>query len=63
MQKDTKEDLLSKIRLLSNKDLMAQVSFDGLENAKRFSWDKTYEEYRKLYESLINNKNRNIDNI
>ena len=63
MQKDTKEELLSKIWLLSDKDLVKQVVVDGLENAKRFSWDKTYEEYRKLYESLINNKNRNIDNI
>ena len=54
MQKDTKEELLSKIRLLSNKDLMAQVSFDGLENAKRFSWDKMYYEYRCLYEKLLN---------
>ncbi len=53
MQRDSEEELLSKIHLLSDKNLMKQVVADGLENAKRFSWDKTYEEYRDLYEKLI----------
>lgn len=57
MREGTEEELLSKIRLLSDKNLMAQVVADGLENSKRFSWDKTYNEYRKLYESLLSNRN------
>lgn len=57
MQKNSEEELLSKIRLLSDKNLMAQVVADGLDNAKRFSWDKTYEQYRDLYEELLRSKN------
>lgn len=54
MQECTEEELLSKIRLLSNKELVAKVIREGLENAKRFSWDKMYEDYRQLYEDLLN---------
>jgi mannosyltransferase len=54
MKEATKEELLSKVRLLSDNDLMAKVVGEGLENAKRFSWDKMYNEYRKLYEELLN---------
>lgn len=53
MEKDTEEDLLSKVRLLSNKDIVEKVISDGLENSKRFSWDKTYSEYRCLYNELL----------
>ena len=56
MKEASEGELLSKIRLLSDKYLMAQVVAEGLENSKRFSWDKTYKEYRVLYESLISNK-------
>lgn len=53
MKEGTKEELLSKIRLLSDKELMAKVIGDGLKNAERFSWDKMYDEYRNLYERLL----------
>lgn len=53
MNMGTKEELLTKIRMLSDKEMMAKVIGDGLENAKRFSWDKMYHEYRMLYESLL----------
>lgn len=53
MRKATEEELLSKIRLLSEKDKMNKVVGDGLENSKRFSWDKTAKEYFKLYDELL----------
>ena len=53
MKEGTEKELLSKIRLLSDKGLMAQVVADGLENSKRFSWDKTYEQYKALYVELL----------
>ena len=55
MKEATDEELLSKIRLLANKELIDHVVADGLENTKRFSWEKMYEEYRKLYENLLKN--------
>lgn len=56
MHRGTEEDLLSKIRLLSDKALVAKVVADGLVNSKRFSWDKTYKQYRELYEELISKR-------
>lgn len=53
LKEATKEDLLSKIRLLSNVELISKVIGDGFENAKRFSWDKTYEQYKQLYSELL----------
>lgn len=54
MEKDTEEELLSKIRLLSNKELITKVIAEGVDNSKRFSWDKMYSEYRSLYTELLN---------
>jgi mannosyltransferase len=54
MKETTREELLSKIRLLSDKELMARVIDDGLKNAERFSWDKMYDEYRKMYAKMLN---------
>ena len=27
----------------------------GIENAKRFSWDKTYQQTKQVYENIYNN--------
>ena len=56
MKEGSERELLSKISLLSDKKLMAQVIADGLDNSKRFSWDKTYIEYRNLYDSILSNR-------
>lgn len=53
MQELTKEELLKKLILLEDFRVRQKVINDGLENSKRFSWDKTYEQYKKLYESLL----------
>lgn len=53
MKMETEDELLSKIRLLSDQNLMAQVIEDGLKNTKRFSWDKMAKEYFDLYEDLL----------
>jgi mannosyltransferase len=53
MKEGTEKELLDKILLLSDKDLMNQVVAEGLENAKRFSWDKMYREYTELYGQLL----------
>lgn len=58
MQKDTKDELYAKIRLLSKKELINQVVSEGLENSKRFSWDKTCEEYINIYKELLSRKKK-----
>lgn len=55
MREATEGELLSKIKLLSDEELMKEVIATGLDNAKRFSWDKTAEEYIKLYLTALNN--------
>lgn len=52
----SEEELLKKVRLLSNKEMMEKVIADGLENSKRFSWDKTYEQYCALYAELLSRR-------
>lgn len=52
MQKLSEEELVSKLRLLDNDDLMRQVRDAGLRNASRFSWQKMADEYMKLYQSF-----------
>lgn len=53
MKELTKEELLDKIALLDNVSLRTDIIARGIENAKRFSWDKMYEEYMHLYMSLL----------
>jgi len=52
MQKLSEEELVSKLRLLDNDDLMRQVRDAGLRNASRFSWQKMADEYMALYRSF-----------
>ena len=54
MQELSNEELLGKIALLDNKELRQHVVKDGLDNAKRFSWDASYNQYRALYEQRLN---------
>lgn len=53
MKELTKKELLDKLTLLKDEKLRQEVIEKGLENAKRFSWDKAFEAYRRLYESLL----------
>lgn len=53
MNEGTEQELLMKVNLLTNEKLMSQIVEDGLKNAKRFSWDKMYNEYRDLYVKLL----------
>lgn len=53
MNELTERELLEKLKLLSDDELMKKVRSDGLENAKRFSWDKMYCEYLKLYKEAL----------
>ncbi len=49
-------ELINKLKVLSDKELMNSVIYRGLENSKRFSWDRMYNEYIKLYENLWESK-------
>ena len=42
-------------RLLSNST--QQIIEDGFENVKRFAWNKTYEQTKKVYENIYHNDN------
>lgn len=52
----TEDDIINKIKLIENTDLKNEIITKGLENSKRFSWDKMYEETLNLYELAWNNK-------
>ena len=53
MNELTEKELLSKIDLLSNRQIVNAVKINGLENSKRFSWDKMYEGYMELYKEAL----------
>ena len=52
MPKLSDEELIAKLRLLGNRDLMLQVRAEGLSNARRFSWQKMADGYTELYQSF-----------
>ena len=58
MKELTKEELLSKLILLEDKSTRNQVIEDGLGNARRFTWDNAYQQYRVLYKELLDNYGR-----
>lgn len=53
MKELTKEELLAKLKMVEEPGVRDKVIADGIENAKRFTWDKAYSEYRALYERLL----------
>lgn len=48
-------ELISKLQLLDNQDLMQQVKKEGLTNARRFSWQEMASQYEELYQGLYTN--------
>lgn len=48
----SERELVSKLKLLSNKDIVNRIVKDGLSNSYRFSWDKMYSEYLDLYNGI-----------
>lgn len=56
MNELTKEELLEKLRLLDEDGFRSAVVDAGLKNVSRFSWDRAYEQYRALYEQLLNKR-------
>ena len=55
MKELTKEELMSKLKKLDDKSTRHQVVAVGLENVKRFTWDTAYQQYRALYQELLDN--------
>ena len=53
MNELTEKELLDKLSLLANDDLLKKVREDGLKNAARFSWDKMYQGYSNLYQEVF----------
>lgn len=59
MDESTPEALLSKLELLKDEEVRATVIRDGLKNARRFSWDRMYEEILEVYrQALVCGKRR-----
>lgn len=52
MRELTERELESKLKLLSDKDLVKRIVNEGLSNSLRFSWDKMYSEYIELYNEI-----------
>jgi mannosyltransferase len=52
----TKEELLQKLSLVDDAEVRSSVIVSGLDNVRKYSWDKIYEQYRSLYDVLIARK-------
>lgn len=52
MNELSEEEMVAKLSLLDNQELMQTVINEGLANSKRFSWEKMANEYLELYQSL-----------
>lgn len=53
MNELTEKELLAKLSLLANDELMRKVRDDGLRNAARFSWERMYQGYCNLYQEAF----------
>lgn len=56
MNELSSRELLEKIDLLQNHEQVKTIINSGIENAKKYSWDSIYEQYRNLYQKLLNEK-------
>lgn len=52
MQELTEKDLVEKLLLLNNRDLMQQVKSTGLANAEKFTWQNMAKGYHSIYQRL-----------
>ena len=53
MSELSEKELLDKLEMLSDSELMKKVRANGMENANRFSWDKMYQGYLELYKEAF----------
>lgn len=53
MEELTGEAFIEKVNLLDDSRLMADVVASGIENAKRFSWERMYQEYKQMYTEIF----------
>jgi mannosyltransferase len=49
----TREELLQKLSLLDDVEVRTSVIKSGLDNVRKYSWNKIYEQYRNLYDALF----------
>lgn len=54
----TKEDILTKLKLLKSKEIRDNVVKEGLINSSRFNWDNTYNSYMLLYKEIFQEKTK-----
>lgn len=46
-----------KLKMLENYEFREKIIMDGINNSQRFNWDKTFQEYKNLYEFAFQNSN------
>ena len=56
MRELTDTELITKLKLLDNKQLMDEVRETGLANSQAFSWEKTHQGYMELYQEAYQRK-------
>ena len=56
MKELTDTELITKLKLLDNKQLMDEVRETGLANSQAFSWEKTHQGYMELYQEAYQRK-------
>lgn len=52
MQEASIKEIHNKLKILENKSLRAKIITLGIKNAKRFSWDKMYEDIINIYQKV-----------
>ena len=49
----TTETLREKLDLVTNPARREEIVREGIENTRRFSWDRMADEYMRLYDSIL----------
>lgn len=57
VENEDASEFAAKLQLLNDSSYRQRTIDTGIENSKRFCWDRTYEEYRKLYSSIMDKEN------
>lgn len=51
------QEFATKLNMLRNSEFRNKIIEEGLLNSLRFSWNKTFKQYEKIYSSIFNTKN------
>lgn len=60
MKSLNKEELLNKILSLEDSKTRDEIIVNGLENSKRFTWDRAFKQYYEVYKKILKEKSEHL---